>query len=59
MPDQDLSPEPRLGQRGREVERFGTLRLLPVALSAEARGRRMRTPSRSSTRGIPPWYEPD
>lgn len=33
-----LSPEPHLGQRGREVQRFGTLRLLPIALSAEARG---------------------
>lgn len=33
-----LSPEPRLAQRGEEIQRFGTLRLLPVALSAEARG---------------------
>jgi len=32
-----LSPQPRLSQQGREVQRFGTLRLLPVALSAEAR----------------------
>jgi starvation-inducible DNA-binding protein len=32
-----LSPEPRLAQRGEEIQRFGTLRLLPVALSAEAR----------------------
>jgi starvation-inducible DNA-binding protein len=31
------SPEPRLGQYGREVQRFGTLRLLPIALSSEAR----------------------
>ena len=37
MTVQRLSPEPRLGQRGREVQRFGTLRLLPVALSTEAR----------------------
>jgi starvation-inducible DNA-binding protein len=33
-----LSPQPRLGQRGKEVQRFGTLRLLPLALSAETRG---------------------
>jgi starvation-inducible DNA-binding protein len=33
-----LSPEPRLAQRGVEIQRFGTLRLLPVALSSEARG---------------------
>lgn len=33
-----MSPEPRLGQRGQEVQRFGTLRLVPVALSAQARG---------------------
>ncbi len=33
-----LSPQPRLGQRGKEVQRFGTLRLLPIALSAETRG---------------------
>jgi starvation-inducible DNA-binding protein len=32
------SPEPHLAQRGREVQKFGTLRLLPIALSAEARG---------------------
>ena len=32
-----LSPQPRLSQHGPEVQRFGTLRLLPVALSAEAR----------------------
>jgi len=31
------SPQPHLGQKGREVQRFGTLRLLPIALSAEAR----------------------
>ncbi len=33
-----LSPQPHLGQRGKEVQRFGTLRLLPIALSAETRG---------------------
>jgi starvation-inducible DNA-binding protein len=33
-----LSPEPRLARQGEEIQRFGTLRLLPVALSAEARG---------------------
>ena len=33
-----LSPEPHLGQRGREIQKFGTLRLLPISLSAEARG---------------------
>jgi starvation-inducible DNA-binding protein len=33
-----LSPQPHLAQRGREVQKFGTLRLLPIALSAEARG---------------------
>ena len=32
------SPQPRLGQNGRELQRFGTLRQLPIALSAEARG---------------------
>jgi starvation-inducible DNA-binding protein len=32
-----LSPQPRLSQHGAEVQRFGTLRLLPVALPAEAR----------------------
>jgi len=31
------SPEPRLGQRGPEVQRFGSLRLLPLELSAQAR----------------------
>ncbi|HEU0242794.1 MAG TPA: DNA starvation/stationary phase protection protein [Candidatus Limnocylindrales bacterium] len=31
------SPEPRLGQRGGELQRFGSLRQLPIALSAEAR----------------------
>jgi starvation-inducible DNA-binding protein len=37
-PSRRLSPEPRLAQRGVEIQRFGTLRLLPVALSSEARG---------------------
>jgi starvation-inducible DNA-binding protein len=32
------SPEPRLGARSPEVQPFGRLRLLPIALSAEARG---------------------
>ena len=31
------SPEPRLAQRGGELQRFGSLRQLPIALSAEAR----------------------
>jgi starvation-inducible DNA-binding protein len=31
------SPEPRLAPTGAEVQRFGTLRHLPIALSAEAR----------------------
>jgi starvation-inducible DNA-binding protein len=33
-----VSPQPKLGQQGgAELQRFGTLRLLPIALSAEAR----------------------
>jgi len=32
-----LSPQPHLVQRGREVQRFGTLRLLPIALAADVR----------------------
>ena len=32
-----LSPETRLARTGEEVQRFGTLRLLPIALAAEAR----------------------
>ena len=32
-----LSPEPRLAPLGVEVQRFGTTRLLPIALSKEAR----------------------
>jgi starvation-inducible DNA-binding protein len=32
-----LSPQPHLGQHGKEVQPFGTLRLVPIALSAEAR----------------------
>jgi len=31
------SPEPRLAPTGAEIQRFGSLRLLPIALSAEAR----------------------
>ena len=31
------SPQPRLGQSAPEIQRFGTLRQLPIALSAEAR----------------------
>jgi starvation-inducible DNA-binding protein len=33
----DVSPQPRLGQTGPELQRFGRLRQLPIALSAEAR----------------------
>jgi starvation-inducible DNA-binding protein len=33
-----VSAEPRLGQDAPELQRFGTLRQLPIALSAEARG---------------------
>jgi len=33
-----LSPEPRLAPTGEEVQRFGSLRLLPIALASEARG---------------------
>ena len=29
--------QPRLGQRGREIQAYGSVRLLPIALSAEAR----------------------
>ena len=32
-----LSPQPRCYQHGQEVQSFGTMRLLPVALSAETR----------------------
>ena len=32
------SPQPHLGQRSVEIQKFGTLRLLPIALSAEVRG---------------------
>ena len=32
------SPQPRLGQTAPELQRYGTLRQLPIALSAEARG---------------------
>jgi starvation-inducible DNA-binding protein len=33
-----LSPQPHLAQRGAEIQKYGTLRLLPIALSANARG---------------------
>ncbi len=36
-PNGRLSPEPRLGARGPEVQAFDTLRLLPIGLAAEAR----------------------
>jgi starvation-inducible DNA-binding protein len=32
-----LSPQPHLGQHGQEIQPFGTLRLVPIALSSEAR----------------------
>jgi starvation-inducible DNA-binding protein len=31
------SPEPRLAPLGREIQRYGSVRLLPIALAAEAR----------------------
>ena len=31
------SPEPKLAPLGKEIQRFGSLRLLPIALAAEAR----------------------
>src|SRR6476620_10102115 len=31
------SPEPKLAPLGKEIQRFGSLRLLPIALSADAR----------------------
>jgi starvation-inducible DNA-binding protein len=33
----NLSPEPRFARTGAEIQQFGSLRLLPVALAAEAR----------------------
>jgi starvation-inducible DNA-binding protein len=33
----NLSPEPRFAKTGEEIQEFGSLRLLPVALAAEAR----------------------
>jgi len=36
MADSTRSPQPHSGQRGRAELRFGTLRLLPIALAAEA-----------------------
>ncbi|MEZ4596376.1 MAG: DNA starvation/stationary phase protection protein [Chloroflexota bacterium] len=38
MPADRLSPEPHLGQRASETQRYGSLRQVPIALSAEARG---------------------
>lgn len=32
-----VSPQPHLAQHGKEIQQFGTLRLVPIALSAEAR----------------------
>src|SRR5919106_4748236 len=37
MPDSKRSPQPHLAQRGKEVQRFGKLRLTPIALAADAR----------------------
>jgi starvation-inducible DNA-binding protein len=34
---QTRSPQPHLGQGGQEVQRFGTLRLQPIAMAVEAR----------------------
>jgi starvation-inducible DNA-binding protein len=34
---QRVSPQPKLGQRAPELQSFGKLRLLPIALSSEAR----------------------
>jgi len=36
-PNGRLSPEPHLAQQAPEVQRYGTLRQVPIALSAEAR----------------------
>ena len=46
-----ISPEPRLAPMGKEIQRFGALRLLPIALSAEAAtsSRSGSWPSTSST----------
>jgi starvation-inducible DNA-binding protein len=33
-----LSAQPHFAQRGKEIQRFGTLRLLPISLSTTARG---------------------
>jgi len=45
-PGRELSPEPRLGQRGQEIQPFGSLRQLPIALSAEARQQSAQTLNR-------------
>ena len=36
-PSRKPSPEPRLAPLGEEIQRYGSVRLLPIALSAEAR----------------------
>jgi starvation-inducible DNA-binding protein len=33
----ELSPEPRLAPKSKEIQRFGSLRFLPIALASEAR----------------------
>ena len=35
--NRNISPEPRMAPLGSEIQRFGTVRLLPIALSAETR----------------------
>ena len=45
-----LSPEPHLGQHAPEIQRYGTLRQMPIALSAEARGE-IRNAERAIRRG--------
>ena len=37
MANTKLSPQPHLAQRGKEIQRFGGVRLTPIALSAQAR----------------------
>ena len=43
-----LSPEPRFAATGEEIQRYGSLRLLPIALAAEARLESARSSTRSS-----------
>ncbi len=46
-----LAPEPHMARTGTETQRFGTLRLLPIALAAEAtRDRRLSTAARPDDR---------